>query len=875
MLSAALTAVSGVAVAGGEAPGPLHVGSPDWRDQVIYFAMIDRFDDGDPGNNDHGIGEYDPGDASRYSGGDLAGLARRIGYIRGLGATALWITPPVANQWLNPDGSYSGYHGYWAEDFTRIDAHYGTLDDYRALSRTLHGAGMYLVQDVVVNHVGDWLLCLPRDGNRPRAGSAKDAADAAARCTVRADPHGRSAPLQAPFDRNDPRDPAQHAASVYHWTPDIGDYTDRRQELDFALAGLDDLDTGNPEVRRALRASYGHWIREAGVDAFRVDTAFHVPEDFFSDFLHGEDPTAPGMVHVARATGRDGFLAFGEGFGSDRPYSDVQARKLDAYMRAPGGLPSMINFPLYGSLGDVFARGRPTAGLGHRIESMMTLHSAPHRMPTFVDNHDVDRFLVDGSEPALRQALLAMLTLPGIPVIWQGTEQGFTGQRTAMFAGGHGSGGRDHFDVDAPLYRYLQRAIALRRDHRLFSRGVPTVLVASTAAAGALAWRIDHGDEAALVVFNTADAPVLLDNLVPGVAAGGRLQGLFAIEGAPVDLVADGAGRLTRVLPPRSGQVWRLQRSADVHGGAGAGSGALAIDPLPSVLQRGDFMVGGQAPGLRRVTVVVDGHLAEAGVVDVDGDGRWQARVRTGGMIDPAALHRVVAFDPGSGQASPAREFRVEHDWRLLADIADPEGDDTGPDGRYVYPTGGAWSRLRPADILRVRAWGASGALRVELSMRGTSQAWNPVNGFDHVAITAYLRLPGGGAGERVMPLQNALLPDGMEWHYRLRSHGWSNLLSSRAGAGADREGEAVAPAAHIATDHGRGTITFTVPAPSIGRPESLDGAELHVTTWDYDGGYRGLGAEPHAHRFGGGDGRLDPLVMDSARVRLVAPALD
>ena len=145
----------------------LHVPSPDWRDQVIYFVMLDRFDDGDPRNNDQHAGEYDPADPAKFSGGDLAGVTRRIDYIRGLGATAVWITPPVANQWWNPRVKYGGYHGYWASNFSAVDAHFGTLDDYRALSRALHGAGMYLVQDIVVNHTGDWF----------QYGAGRDASD--------------------------------------------------------------------------------------------------------------------------------------------------------------------------------------------------------------------------------------------------------------------------------------------------------------------------------------------------------------------------------------------------------------------------------------------------------------------------------------------------------------------------------------------------------------------------------------------------------------------------------------------------------------------------------------------------------------------------
>ena len=86
----------------------LHVPAPDWRDQVIYFAMIDRFDDGDPSNDDQHAGEFDPHDGAKYSGGDLRGVERRLGYIEALRATALWITPAVANQWWNPRSHYGG-----------------------------------------------------------------------------------------------------------------------------------------------------------------------------------------------------------------------------------------------------------------------------------------------------------------------------------------------------------------------------------------------------------------------------------------------------------------------------------------------------------------------------------------------------------------------------------------------------------------------------------------------------------------------------------------------------------------------------------------------------------------------------------------------
>jgi hypothetical protein len=91
---------------------PLHVPSPDWRDQIIYFVMTDRFSNGDPGNDNQGAGEFDPANGAKYSGGDLKGVLDRLDYIQGLGATAIWITPPVANQWWDPLVNYGGYHGY-------------------------------------------------------------------------------------------------------------------------------------------------------------------------------------------------------------------------------------------------------------------------------------------------------------------------------------------------------------------------------------------------------------------------------------------------------------------------------------------------------------------------------------------------------------------------------------------------------------------------------------------------------------------------------------------------------------------------------------------------------------------------------------------
>ena len=850
--------MAGLATASGAAGTPsglkLHVPSPDWRDQIIYFVVTDRFADGDTSNNDQGAGEFKPGERSRYNGGDLRGLTQRLDYIRGLGATALWITPPVANQWLDPARNYSGYHGYWAEHFMQVDKHLGTLADYQALSHALHSQGMYLVQDIVLNHTGNFFSYR----NRWREGDAAHGWE----------PHDQSPPVprpsQSPFDRNDPRDPAQRGEAIYHWTPDVVDYTNTQQEREFQMSGLDDLNTENPAVRRALRQSYGHWIREVGVDAFRVDTAFYVPPDTFADFLRAPDAAAPGVLQVARATGRRQFHVFGEGFGIDKPFEDHQARKIDRYMTGPHGqtlLPGMLNFPLYGALGDVFARGRPPAELGHRITQTLKLHARPHLMPSFVDNHDVDRFLAGGSVPGLRQALLAMMTLPGIPVVYYGTEQGFTQQRAAMFQAGWGSGGQDHFNTSAPLYQDIAAMAALRKAHRVFSRGRPQVLRANPAQTGALAWKMVQGAAAALVVMNTAEHEVLLDNLSTGLPAGTRLEGLYGLQGMPASAVVGPGGRVTMRLAARSGQVWRPAGRTALP----AAGPAISLQALPAAQVSGDFTASGTAQGAGPVQVVVDGDLATASTATPDASGRWQATVDTSRLVDAEVLHSITAWAEGTA-AAPVRHFRVARPWQTVADVADPAGDDTGPSGRYTYPTDPGWGDKHLMDLRRVRVATAGGALRLDLGLAQLSTSWNPANGFDHVALTVFIQLPGRDDGASVMPLQDGTLPEGMRWHLRLRVHGWSNALFGPEGASASQEGTPLTPGAAVRADVGTGSIRLTLPAAALGRLASLSGAKVYVTTWDYDGGYRALAPQAQPYGMGGGVAG-EAKVMDASAV--------
>ena len=836
----------------------LHVPSPDWRDQIIYFAVTDRFDDADPSNNEQGAGEFNPASNAGYSGGDLKGLTRRLNYIKGLGATALWITPPVANQWWDASIQYSGYHGYWAENFRKVDAHLGSLADYQSLSNSLHQAGMYLVQDIVLNHTGNYFAY----------SGPWSAADVTRNFQLLATGGAHKAPSQWPFSMNDARKPAHRKAGIYHWTPNISDFSNPEQERNFQMSGLDDLNTENPVVRKALRDSYGYWIKAVGVDAFRMDTAFYVPPAAVSDFLYSGDPSAPGIARVAAATGRSNFLVFGEGFGIDKPYEEIQARKIETYVRGEGdrglrGMQGMLNFPLYGTAGDVLARGRPTAELGYRISSLMRVHSNPHLMPSFVDNHDVDRFLAGADVVALRQNLALIMTLPGVPVIYYGTEQGFTEQRASMFKGGFGSGGRDHFDTQAPLYLFIKRLTQLRRQFPVLSRGVPTVLRDNPIGPGVVAYRMDYEQQQALVVFNTAPHPVLLDNLATGLPGNSVLNGVFGLDGGLPDAAVEADGRMTLILPARSVGVWM---ASDARKPSSARPAPLVLDPLPAVPVTGNLSVQGQASAGQPLQIVVDGDLQGATAVLAQADGRWRTDVPTDNMVDPALEHRVVVWAPDVGVASGAQVFKVNRPWLVVADVEDPAGDDTGPSGTYSYPQDVGWTAYRQLDLRRVRVLTSGGSLRLDLTMNAVTTLWNPANGFDHVAFTVYLELPGRSGGVSVMPLQNASLPGGMQWHYRLRAHGWSNALFSSAGAGAQAEGTPVGPAADIRVDRAARKVSLMLKSAALGGLASLSGAKIYVTTWDYDGGYRGLGLDKNPGRFGGGQS-TDPLVMDASAV--------
>ncbi|MBL8514381.1 MAG: hypothetical protein JNJ55_10355, partial [Betaproteobacteria bacterium] len=584
--------------------------------------------------------------------------------------------------------------------------------------------------------------------------------------------------------------------------------------------------------------------------------------------LYSKDRVHPGIDRVARETGRHGFLVFGEGFGIDARGKNVVSRQIESYMHTRDGKPlmsGMLNFPLYGALQSAIAHGKPPSELAERIASMMRTHPRAHWMPTFLDNHDVDRFLAAGSTAALKQGLLALMTLPGIPVIYYGTEQGFNVQRAAMFKDGFQSGGFDRFDSNADLYRTIQSMSALRRANRTLSRGMPHMLHANDAAPGALVWEMREGNERLIVALNTSGQSTFAA-VETGLNAGTELAGAYAIDGTAPRLKVGPAGRLALEMPARAGWVWRVENKGTPPP-ARHNKNALQITGVAPDGKAGVTRVSGRARPGAEVRVLLDGQFAHAQAVRADGNGRWRAEFNTASLIDPAQRHDAVAVLADIGNqfatASNTMSFKVRPAWSAALDYIDPAGDDRGPRGAYDYPQDPTWGKHRQMDLRRVRAWHAAGSLKIELTMHRLTQFWQPANGFDHAAITLFIELPGREGGTRVMPMQNTELPAGARWHYRLRTHGWSNALYASDGATSTVEGTPVTPGARLETDARKHAITFTLPAEALGRPKSLKGARLYVTTWDYDGGYRGLQPQPSRYAMSGGDGKVDPLLMD------------
>ena len=815
----------------------LHVASPDWRDQVIYMLFIDRFDDGDPSNNDQGRDEYDPAKATHFSGGDIQGIINRVDYLQDLGVTAVWMSPPVYNQWWSSLYQATGWHGYWATDFRSIDPHFGTLDDYKRLSSELHCNDMYLIQDIVANHTANWWTY---DGKY-------DPDDTAKNFRLLEEDSYQPAPTQEPFHMIDRLNPEHVEADIYHWTPSIVDYGDISKRYTWQLGALADINTENPVVIQELKDSYKYWIEEVGVDGFRIDTVIYVPFEFWNQWAHDDD----GIYAHARKLGKEHFLSFGETFLLSDPFDDAAEREIVSFMETNDtpGLNSMLGFPLYQDINRVLARGEQPKLLEYRLEKFMEIYPDPFVIPNFIDNHDTARFLASGHVAALRQALAMIFTIPGIPVIYQGTEQALPETRMAMFAGGHHNAAGS-FDPTSEHYQYIQSLTALRRSNPVLTRGDFEMLAAEDRGPGLLAYRRDHQDEAAVVLFNTANHSILVDHLDVGLPPGTVLDPMFS-QGVDDRIVADANGAVSLRLPARAIAVLKAGEQTPVDD-RGA-TLKIDIDPMDEQsVFADDFVLSGQVnAGETALQLIINGDADRPTGFSADATGRWNITVPVGDL--GTATNFLQVFAPGSNTLSERLFYKTSVNVAAFsATTEDAANDAFGPDGSYQNQLHPDSSRQREIEKVDVR--GAGRNLEVTLTMAEVTDVWLPPNGFDNVAITTFIDLL-DQEGATVLPLMNGTMPAGEEWDLAHFATGWITYMYRAAGATADLHGEKLGVAPVVTGSSTDRTIKFMYEGAKIG-VENWSGARLYVTTWDStaEGVYVDITPEPSEWFFGADD---------------------
>ncbi len=455
----------------------------DWRDEVIYQLVVDRFANGDP-SNDWRVdptGEH----LARYQGGDWQGVTDHLDYLEALGVTAIWISPIVLN--VDTDANVDGYHGYWQIDLTRLNPHFGDLATLRRMIDACHDRGIKVILDIVTNHMGQAFYYDININGRPDeniSGSGPDTIERITEYDPDYDPRGIQASTSlgeagpAPirfFDmpeifRVPPEPPLFQRPDAYNRRGRVTSWEDPDQVVygDFP-GGLKDVATENPAVREELVRVFVDWVLKLDLDGFRIDTLKHVEYEFWEHF-------APEVRRRLREAGKERFLMFGEAFdGND---------ELVGSYTLPNRVDSVFYFPhKFQVFNDVFMYEQSTSRI-QRLFDERALHYgdqpqesgvgvAPAQvLVNFIDNHDLPRFLFEKpSVAALHAALAYLLTQDGIPCLYYGTEQQFDGgndpaNRENLWASPHGA-----YDTTNETFRWIARLTGIRRDYRALSRG--------------------------------------------------------------------------------------------------------------------------------------------------------------------------------------------------------------------------------------------------------------------------------------------------------------------------------------------------------------------------------------------------------------------
>lgn len=827
--------------------GQLHVGSPDWREQVIYFLMIDRFEDADPSNNDQGYGEYDKTSIKHFMGGDLQGITNKLNYIEELGMTSVWLTPPVRNQWYSHASDYFGYHGYWASDFNSIDPHFGNLQDYKQLSKSLHAKGMYLIQDIVLNHTG---IFFGYEGEYDPQQTQKNFTlfkNAAV-----------DTPTQSPFDMYDRNNPEHKAANIYNWTPSITDYNDPQQQFTHQLGNLSDLNTKNETVLQTFKDTYKYWMSEAGVDAYRIDTVKYVEHEFWNQFLHDND----GINKHALDLGKTDFLSFGEVFEYSPPLSNSGEQKVVSFINKDGlqQLDTAIGFPLYFTINTVFGESKPTHHLAYRLERFMLDYPNPFIVPNFIDNHDTKRFLAGASIDSFKQALALLFTIPGIPVIYQGSEQAFTETRQPMFVDDNTG---DHFDQSSELFRFIKSLSALRLSDKLFTRGDLSVLASDHNRAGLLAYKRSYENRHAIVLFNTASHSILVNQIDTQLAPGTNLHSVFSAGFETNEIVKDNAARLSLTMPANS--VLILEPTEEPTEPLEIDALNISFNNLSNneVLEGSKKIEGTSNLLSTSLLLIVDGNLDTASTIKTDNNGDWLFDLRANDLGEIKTS--IELYSPEHGVSSEKRQVIMRNlNPDLKLSLCDPRNDDNGLDGSYTPPLQS--ESHKQMDILQIDAEAAGSNLNLNIKMAQVSDVWKPSNGFDNVSFSIFFDIPSlPSSGASALPIINSTMPNGTQWKLGHVLYGWGNYIYTNEDASTSTIGKSLGVSPKVTVDTNNNEITIQYLGKNMG-VSTWQNSQIYITTWDIsgEGKYRDIDNEAGEWTFGGAN-KEAAKIMDAA----------
>lgn len=549
---AGVLALSMAACAAGEVAPPIATHVEDWRDEVIYEIVVDRFDNGDPGNDWQGqIGPIE-GDLRRHQGGDWVGITRRLDYLERLGVTTLWISPIVEN--VERTDYQDGYHGYWASSFADLNPRFGELEDLQELVASAHDLGMKVIIDVVINHAGR-VFYYDFDGD-----GTLDPGEAEP-------PFSADGPYDAPIEwLTDPPE-ALRCDDVagcerfalgpehFHRRGQTTDGSPTQKQLGDFPTGLRDLDTDRADVVEAMVDTYVRWVELTDVDGFRLDAVPHAPHGLWRTF-------ATEVRARLDAMGKRQFMLLGEVFDGD-PSS------LAGYTRA-GGLDSVFDFSLRAEVIDgLILDGRAPSEIAGALEGYRQYYptkgherglsvSPWQARIAFADNHDVPRLRYWIDDPWVAElAMTVLFTVDAIPAVYYGTEQ--------AFAGGWGNDSREvmwhrGFAEDHRTFRHIARLAALRARSSALRRGHLRVVYASATSArelapdaGLLAWERFDDHERVLVAVSGHPTDAVTALVPTGFAPGTELVDALGEGGARFRVDDDGAVRV--VVPPREALV--------------------------------------------------------------------------------------------------------------------------------------------------------------------------------------------------------------------------------------------------------------------------------------------------------------------------------